>query len=137
MIMLEPPKKSIVSCDSLLSDMNGVMQLQSPNLTGRGSVQFSSSGLSSSHLLPTPNLNLTHWCTLDSKTPLPFQFGSPEGLDYRLRIQSPRAKQVSRWKEDWEELELLVSLLLKCRLGWPLIRLTGQRGLWVGRQGQK
>jgi hypothetical protein len=45
MIMLEPPTKSIVSCDSLLSDMNGVMQLQSPNLTARGSIQFSLSGL--------------------------------------------------------------------------------------------
>ncbi|KAF9561509.1 other/PEK/GCN2 protein kinase [Agrocybe pediades] len=39
----------------------------------------------------TPNLN--------------FQFGSPEGPDY-FRL-TPRAKQVSRWKEDWEELELL------------------------------
>jgi len=57
MIMLEPPKKSIISCDSLLSDMNGVMQLQSPNLTARGSVQFSSNGLSSSHLLSTLNYN--------------------------------------------------------------------------------
>lgn len=58
MIMLEPPKKSLVSCDSLLSDMNGVMQLQSPNVTARGSIQFSLSGVSSSHLLPVINPNL-------------------------------------------------------------------------------
>ena len=58
MIMLEPPKKSLVSCDSLLSDMNGVMQLQSPNVTARGSIQFSLSGVSSSYLLPVINPNL-------------------------------------------------------------------------------
>lgn len=32
--------------------------------------------------------------------------GSPE-TDY-FRVPPPRAKHASRWKEDWEELELLV-----------------------------
>jgi len=43
--------------------------------------------------------------SLDPRTPVPFHFGSPEGSDY-FRIP-PKAKHNSRWKEDWEELELL------------------------------
>ncbi|KAF8959858.1 kinase-like domain-containing protein [Flammula alnicola] len=62
LLMLEPPKKGTISCDSLLSDLN------------------------------------------EPKTPMPFQSSSPEGPDY-FRL-APRTKP-SRWKEDWEELELL------------------------------
>ena len=59
------------------------------------------------------NKSQLKWRPLDPKTPLPFQFGSPEGPDsFRLHMQSPRAKQTSRWKEDWEELELLVGFLV-------------------------
>lgn len=37
-------------------------------------------------------------------------YGSPEGPDYFPL--TPRTKQASRWKEDWEELELLVGVRL-------------------------
>ncbi|KAJ3517042.1 hypothetical protein NLJ89_g752 [Agrocybe chaxingu] len=43
----------------------------------------------------------------DPKTPMPFQFGSPEGDYFRVPPPPAKAKQASRWKEDWEELELL------------------------------
>ncbi|KAI0066910.1 Serine/threonine-protein kinase [Artomyces pyxidatus] len=46
---------------------------------------------------------------IDPKTPVPFQSngsGSSPEIDY-FRVPPPKAKQVSRWKEDWEELELL------------------------------
>jgi len=42
---------------------------------------------------------------LDLKTPTPLHFGSPEGSDYFRLV--PKPKHTSRWKEDWEELELL------------------------------
>ncbi|KDR70022.1 hypothetical protein GALMADRAFT_255390 [Galerina marginata CBS 339.88] len=80
MMMLEPPKKNSVTCASLLTDLNGIMQ--SP-VTTRG---FS-------------------FAANDPKTPIPLQFGSPEAPDY-FRL-TPKAKHMSRWKEDWEELELL------------------------------
>ncbi|KAF9527861.1 other/PEK/GCN2 protein kinase [Crepidotus variabilis] len=44
---------------------------------------------------------------LDPRTPTPFQYGSPEGPDYFRMHNPPKAKQASRWKEDWEELEML------------------------------
>jgi eukaryotic translation initiation factor 2-alpha kinase 4 len=43
----------------------------------------------------------------DVRTPMPY--GSPE-MDYFRPPVS--ARSASRWKEDWEELELLVSILL-------------------------
>ncbi|KAH9487410.1 eIF-2-alpha kinase GCN2 [Psilocybe cubensis] len=39
------------------------------------------------------------------RTPLTLPYGSPEGPDY-FRL-TPREKQTSRWKTEWEELELL------------------------------
>lgn len=36
---------------------------------------------------------------------MPTNFGSPEMEYFRVPL---RARQTSRWKEDWEELELLV-----------------------------
>ncbi|KAF8880897.1 hypothetical protein CPB84DRAFT_1817292 [Gymnopilus junonius] len=83
MTMLQPPKKNSVTCASLLTDLNGVVQ--SP-VTSR-SVSFANGGA-------------------EIRTPLPLQYGSPEGPDY-FRLMTPRAKHASRWKEDWEELELL------------------------------
>ncbi|PPQ98103.1 hypothetical protein CVT26_003273 [Gymnopilus dilepis] len=83
MTMLEPPKKHPVTCASLLTDLNGVVH--SP-VTSR-SVSFANGGS-------------------EIRTPLPIHYGSPEGPDY-FRLMPPRAKHASRWKEDWEELELL------------------------------
>ncbi len=55
---------------------------------------------------------------LEPKTPRHnTQMGSPDGTDYfRLGAfgmsMAQQRKQTSRWKEDWEELELLVRSLL-------------------------
>ena len=109
LIMLEPPKRSLVSCDSLLLEMNGVMQLQSPDVTARVSIQFYLSGL---HLVVKINPNLTHTGVLRSQISITIPIRIPEGSDsFRSHMQSPREKQNSRWKEDWEELELLVGFL--------------------------
>lgn len=52
---------------------------------------------------------------LDPKTPVPNShgqyFGSPEIEYFRM---PPRTRQASRWKEDWEELELLVGFPSLC-----------------------
>jgi len=48
----------------------------------------------------------------DPKTPVPQAYGSSPEVDY-FRASIERRQQVSRWKEDWEELELLVSVV--CR----------------------
>ena len=56
--------------------------------------------------------------------------GSPDPDYFRVSGVKPTS---SRWKEDWEELELLVSYL------WYLFRNTyrlcaGERSFWVSRQ---
>ncbi|KAJ6497813.1 kinase-like domain-containing protein [Mycena sanguinolenta] len=79
--MLFPSKKNHLSCLSLLADL-----AQSP-LTTAVSVTKSPS-------VPS----------YEPKTPMPGKYGSPE-VDY---FRGPlRDRQTSRWKEDWEELELL------------------------------
>ncbi|KAF8148631.1 kinase-like domain-containing protein [Crassisporium funariophilum] len=80
MNMLQPPKKNHVTCLSLLAELTEGT-LQSP-YTSR-TIPMSSS---------------------DPKTPMPMHFGSPDPDYFRMPA---RAKQASRWKEDWEELELL------------------------------
>ncbi|KAI0266451.1 kinase-like domain-containing protein [Gloeopeniophorella convolvens] len=42
----------------------------------------------------------------DVRTPIPHGYGSSPEVDY-FRMPVQRRQQVSRWKEDWEELELL------------------------------
>ncbi|KAK7057453.1 kinase-like domain-containing protein [Favolaschia claudopus] len=79
--MLFPSKKNQVSCLSLLADL-----AESP-LSKAVAVAKSPS---------VPSYEL--------KTPMPGKFGSPEVEYFRA---PPRDRQASRWKEDWEELELL------------------------------
>ncbi|KAJ6607583.1 kinase-like domain-containing protein [Mycena sp. CBHHK59/15] len=79
--MLFPAKKNHVSCLTLLAD------LAETSLSTALSVTKS------------PVIS-----TFDLKTPMPRNFGSPE-MDF---FPGPhKARQASRWKEDWEELELL------------------------------
>jgi translation initiation factor 2-alpha kinase 4 len=42
----------------------------------------------------------------DPKTPMPRDLGTSPEVDYFRTPQ--RVRHASRWKEDWEELELLV-----------------------------
>jgi hypothetical protein len=43
----------------------------------------------------------------DPRTPVPQAYGSSPEVDY-FRAAIQRRQQASRWKEDWEVLELLV-----------------------------
>ncbi|KAJ7760657.1 kinase-like domain-containing protein [Mycena maculata] len=79
--MLFPSKKNHLSCLSLLADL-----AEAPLTTG---IAIAKSPLVS---------------TYDLKTPMPGNHGSPE-IEYFRAPQ--RDRQSSRWKEDWEELELL------------------------------
>ena len=47
----------------------------------------------------------------DARSPLPMHIGSPDPDYFRVSGVKPTS---SRWKEDWEELELLVSCLFVC-----------------------
>lgn len=99
--MLEHSKK--VSCLSLLADLASAAPLQSPRRVGSPTViSFVGNGNATSlH----PYLSLLH-LSPDVRTPNPNgSFGSPE-KDYFRDPQ--RIAPASRWKEDWEELELLV-----------------------------
>lgn len=86
--MLFPSKKNHLSCLSLLADL-----AEAPLSTG---VAISKSPLVS---------------TYDIRTPMPGNHGSPEIEFFRA---PQRDRQSSRWKEDWEELELLVGCVSNC-----------------------
>ncbi|KAI0666498.1 Serine/threonine-protein kinase [Trametes maxima] len=82
-LMLSSPRKNSVSCQSLLSD------LVTPSCQHVANVR-------------TPTITFAA-----PKTPMVNGFiaSSPE-TDY-FRMPPPRARHSSRWKEDWEELEIL------------------------------
>lgn len=88
--MLMPTKKTHLSCLGLLADLSEVhLQNGTPQLV---KVQ----GRIRSHSIAIPG----------PRTPRPSQYsGSPEKEYFRA---PQRARQASRWKEDWEELEMLV-----------------------------
>ncbi|KIK54868.1 hypothetical protein GYMLUDRAFT_206162 [Collybiopsis luxurians FD-317 M1] len=81
--MLFPPKKIHVSCSSLLDDLAG---------------KVTSNGHSRSPTVP--------FTASDIKTPIATQvgYGSSPEMDY---FKPMGLRHTSRWKEDWEELELL------------------------------
>lgn len=84
MNMILPSKKTHSSCLSLLGEL-------------------AETSLDSRMTTParTPSLPVS----ANSRTPMPFVHdGSPEGSSY---FPPPRTQYISRWKEDWEELELL------------------------------
>ena len=95
--MIQATKKSTVM--NLLSDFNDEL-LHTPAAPSR--IPFSLGG--SNSLFSLASLVLIMF-VLDLKTPTPLHFGSPEGSDYFRLV--PKPKHTSRWKEDWEELELL------------------------------
>lgn len=82
--MLSSSKKSQVSCLSLLADLAS-MSLTLPTRTNTPSISVPGPG--------TMTGNGSHYGT------------SPEKDYFRV---PPSTRQASRWKEDWEELELLV-----------------------------
>ena len=63
-------------------------------------------------------------CDPDQRTPVPHAYASSPEIDY-FRAPIMRRQQASRWKEDWEELELLVRVI-----GW---RVSGKLPKPVGR----
>ncbi|KAG6856809.1 hypothetical protein H0H87_000506 [Tephrocybe sp. NHM501043] len=82
--MVLPSKKTHASCLSLLGDL------------AENSFQNSSR---------TPAKTIAMPVSAGLKTPVPFVHeGSPEIASF---FPPPRPQQISRWKEDWEELELL------------------------------
>lgn len=89
MCMLVQNKKHPVSCLGLLADIQG----HSLDIVNRHTPAMPIPG-SASVRTPVPK----------TATYQPFN-GSPE-TDY-FRMPPPRARHASRWKEDWEELELL------------------------------
>lgn len=106
--MLSPPggKKNAVTCISLLADL-AASSLQNIRV---------SSPITTRHTPIPYNFNNGLFCNTfyvymisiqvtDPKTPI--NYGSPESASYfRMPVH---ARQTSRWKEDWDELELLVS----------------------------
>ena len=83
--MLAPVKKGGVTCQTLLLGLDDPLQIAS-------AVNRTPTMPHANHRTPTVN---------------GFAVGSPE-TDY-FRMPPPAARRSSRWKEDWEELELLVS----------------------------
>ncbi|OSC98901.1 Serine/threonine-protein kinase [Trametes coccinea BRFM310] len=82
-MMLSSAKKNSISCQSLLGDLVSPSNQVPSNMR-------------------TPTIPFT-----GPKTPMVNSFfaGSPE-TDY-FRMPPPKPRHVSRWKEDWEELEIL------------------------------
>ena len=103
--ILSPAKKGSVTCQSLLLDL--VSAPCPPAVSSRTpTIPFAGSSV------PSFNTTISAWlmtCLLFSgpKTPVVggFAVGSPE-IDY-FRMPPPTARHSSRWKEDWEELEIL------------------------------
>ncbi|OCH91731.1 Serine/threonine-protein kinase [Obba rivulosa] len=83
--MLYPGKKSPPSCLSILSELRG-----SPLVGGESR---------------TPSMPISVRTPVP-KTPVPWSYGNSPETEY-FRAPPPKARRSSRWKEDWEELELL------------------------------
>ncbi|KAF8345771.1 kinase-like domain-containing protein [Amanita rubescens] len=82
--MIEPPKKNDITCLTLLADLAAASRHNSAPIAIVDPT------------LKTPRL------------PPPSGYGtSPDSTDYKMMQAQARPRQASRWKEDWEELELL------------------------------
>jgi eukaryotic translation initiation factor 2-alpha kinase 4 len=103
MNMLVLGKRSQISCSSILADLAGRAPRPEP-IRAAG--------------VPIPNIGDEH-CTLECisnvdviaepKTPWSASFSTSPETDYFR--SPPSLRRSSRWKEDWEELELLVGLI--------------------------
>ncbi|KDQ55382.1 hypothetical protein JAAARDRAFT_37399 [Jaapia argillacea MUCL 33604] len=85
--MLVPGKKRGPSCAALLADL----PRRSSDVVRPTTIATRSRGTSAA---------------ADLRTPMPQHISSSPESDY-FRVPAPRQKHSSRWKEDWEELELL------------------------------
>ena len=103
--MLIPPKKGQVTCLSLLSEL-AEASCQSP-VTSKSIPNYFNAGVY--YPYPCGRSRPPDCWWLDPKTPM--NFGSPD-LEYFRMPASAARSHTSRWKEDWEELELLVRLFL-------------------------
>lgn len=88
--MLLPTKKTHVSCLGLLADLSEMSLHSEPSQLARARAQ---SIAISGPKTPRPSNTANSYSS------------SPEHEYFRV---PPRTRQASRWKEDWEELELLV-----------------------------
>ena len=102
--MLQPYRKNHVTCISLLSELSeGTARTPSIN-----------------RILPSPNgmssiliFFIAADIPQDVRSPLQLHIGSPDP-DY-FQVSGMKTTS-SRWKEDWEELELLVSYFMSFSL---------------------
>src|SRR6266576_3530167 len=93
--MIEPPKKNDITCLTLLADLAAASR---HNVRMRTTMTAAKSAPITivDPTLKTPRL------------PPPSGYGtSPDSMDYKMMQAQARPRQASRWKEDWEELELL------------------------------
>ncbi|TFK23737.1 other/PEK/GCN2 protein kinase [Coprinopsis marcescibilis] len=94
--MLSPTKKYNISCMSLLSELaeDKAMMMHQQHSPNSSRAQLSSRAIPIS-------------ASGDPRTPVPsMYYGSPE-VDYMTHQRVMRPRHASRWKDDWEELELL------------------------------
>ena len=96
--MLSPRKNNHVSCLSLLTE------LSETSFHGkRRSASIAIIGIFCTCMY----LSVYSPRNIDPRTPVPHNYSSSPEIDYFI-APIARNKPVSRWKEDWEELELLV-----------------------------
>jgi translation initiation factor 2-alpha kinase 4 len=114
--MLLPTKKTHMSCLGLLANLAD-MSLQS-GTTQHQRVRSQSIAVSGPK---TPRASTAT------------NYSSSPEIEYFTPLQKTR--QASRWKEDWEELEMLVSYCsCSSRLSLQLNSFLGQRCFWVSCQ---
>lgn len=136
LIMLEPPKKHTVTCDTLLADFTAQsLTLRSPSASPVTS-RAMTFGARAHNGVGANGGGGGGGGWLEAKTPLHHMaLGSPEAPDYfRLGAgMSQQRRQTSRWKEDWEELELLVGFLCFVCLWVGLLNLVCRAKARLGR----
>ena len=115
--MLSPTKKTHVSCLGLLADITDV----NDGATQQGRTRAQSIALSGPK---TPRASAAN------------NYSSSPEQEYFLAPS--RTRHASRWKEDWEELEMLVKLLFSSSCScsrW--VRISGQRRIRISCQSSQ
>lgn len=97
--MLVDSKKNGISCMSLLSELAEASMAEESFRTPHNS-----------RTIPISMSARSGMETFDPRTPVPsMYYGSPEIEYFATRAMRQAQRHASRWKDDWEELELLVS----------------------------